>query len=128
VRKTVTAALAQQSQRAELHLAAAFAAAGLGMKDEAIAAGRRAAELLPTSRDALSGAAVQVYLAQVHVRIGDNDAAIELLRGSLPLFSGQSISAALLRLDPNWDPIRNDPRFPALVANAEQPVTGTATK
>jgi len=128
VRKTVAAALAQQSQRAELHLAAAFAAAGLGMKDEAIAEGRRAAELLPVSRDALSGAAVQVYLAQLYVRVGDHDPAFELLRGAVPLFSGQSFSAALLRLDPNWDPIRNDPRFAGIVASAEQPVAGTATK
>jgi len=128
VRKTATAALAQQPQRAELHLAAAFAAAGLGMKDEAIAEGRRAAELLPPSRDALSGAAVQVYLAQMYVRIGDHDRAFELLRGALPLFSGQSMSAALLRLDPNWEPIRNDPRFAGLVADAEPQVTGAASK
>lgn len=122
VRKTASAALAQQPDRAELHLAVAFAAAGLGAKDDAIREGQRAAELLTPARDALSGAAVQVYLAQVCLRVGDNDAALQLLRGAVPLFSGLSVSAALLRLDPVWDPIRKDPRFTPLVDSFEQPL------
>jgi len=122
VRKTATAAVAQQGERADPHLTLAFAAAGLGEKDEAIREGRRAAELLPPSRDALSGAAVQVYLAQIYVRVGNYDDAFDALRGTLPLFSGNAVSASLLKLDPNWDPIRNDPRFAQLVAQFEQPV------
>jgi TolB-like protein len=122
VRKIVTTPPAQQSQRAEVHLAAAFAAAGLGMKAEALSEGQRAAEMLPTSRDALSGAAVQVYLAQIYVRVGEHDLALTMLQASLPLFSGQSVSAALLKLDPVWDPIRSDPRFAALSTQFEQPI------
>ncbi len=122
VSKSVNAALAQQDGRAELHVAAAFAAAGLGAKDDAIREGRRAAELMPPERDALSGASVQVYLAQIYIRIGEYDSAFETLRSVIPKFSGQSISAALLELDPIWDPIRKDPRFAQLVELAKQPV------
>ena len=63
-----------------------------------------------------------VYLAQIYVRVGNYDAAFDALRRALPLFSGNAVSAALLKLDPNWDPIRNDPRFAQLVVQFEQPV------
>ncbi len=122
VRKTATAAVAEQDERADPHLTLAFAAAGLGEKDEAIREVRRAAELLSPSRDALSGAAMQVYLAQVYIRVGNYDDAFEALRGASQLFSGSTVSAALLKLDPNWDPIRKDPRFAQLVTQFEQPV------
>jgi serine/threonine-protein kinase len=122
VRKMATATVAQQGERADPHLTLAFAAAGLGDKDEAIREGRRAVELLPPSRDALSGAGMLVYLAQIYVRVGNYDAALEALRSVVPLFSGNAASPALLKLDPNWDPIRNDPRFAQLVVQFEQPV------
>jgi len=122
VRTTAMAAVAQQDQRADSHLTLGFAAAGLGQKDEAIREGRRAAELLPPSRDALTGAGMVVYLAQIYVRIEDYDAAFSALRSAAPLFSGNSVSAPLLQLDPNWDPIRKDPRFGQLVKLFEQPV------
>jgi serine/threonine-protein kinase len=122
VHKTATAAVAEQDARADPHLTLAFAAAGLGDKDEAVREARRAAELLSPSRDALSGAAMLVYLAQIYVRVGNYDAAFDALRGALPLFSGNSVSPALLKLDPVWEPIRNDPRFAQLAVQFEQPV------
>ncbi len=122
VQKTAGTALVQQPDRAELHLALGFADAGLGLKDDAVREGRRATELLPVSRDALSGSSVQVYLAQIYVRIGDNNSAFDLLRPVMQQLSGMSISSALLKLDPIWDPLRNDPRFAQLLALGEAPV------
>jgi TolB-like protein/Tfp pilus assembly protein PilF len=122
VQKTVSAALMQQPDVADLHLALAFANAGLGLKDEAVREGKRGAELLPVSRDALTGSAMQVYLAQLYVRVGDNNSAFDLLRPALQHFSGQFLSSALLKLDPNWDPLRNDPRFAQLLALGDGPV------
>ena len=122
VQKLMTTALLQQSERAELHLALAFADAGLGLKDEAISEAGRATELMPVSRDMLSGSGMLMYAAQIHVRVGDYGPAFELLQTTLSQLSGQTLSAAFLKLDPNWDPIRNDPRFAQLITLAEQPV------
>ena len=122
VQKATATALLQQSERAELHLALAFAYAGLGQKDEAISEAGRATDLMPVSRDMLSGSGMLVYAAQVHVRVGDYDPAFALLQTALSHMSGQAISAALLKLDPNWDPIRNDPRFAPLLTLGEKPL------
>jgi TolB-like protein/Tfp pilus assembly protein PilF len=103
------------------HMALAFAAAGLGAKDEAIAQGRRAAELLPVSRDAFAGPEMQSHVARLDVRIGENDQAITVLQQLMSLPAGMFVSPAILQLDPVWDPLRNDPRF-QMLANA-QPVS-----
>jgi TolB-like protein/Tfp pilus assembly protein PilF len=122
VQKTMNAALLQQPDEPELHLALAFANAGLGLKDEAVREGKRAAELLPISRDALSGSEMQVYLAQIYLRVGDNNSAFDLLGQAMQHFCGQFLSPALLKLDPNWDALRSDPRFAQLLAAGEVPV------
>jgi serine/threonine-protein kinase len=127
VRTAANAALALTPDAAELHLALAFADAGLGNKDEALRAGHRASELLPVSRDVLSGSSILIWLAQVEVRVGDNDAAFDPISKALAAPSGGSISSALLKLDPVWDPLRKDPRFARLLAEGEAPVS-TAPK
>jgi serine/threonine-protein kinase len=116
------AALGERPDDAELHLTAAFAAAELGNKDEALREGRQALTLLPPSRDALTGSALLVHLAALELRIVEYDAAFGHLREALALPSGLSISPPLLKLDPVWDPIRNDPRFAQLLELGDRPV------
>ena len=53
--------------------------------------------------------------AEVDVKLGDNDAAIAALDKALAAPTGRSVSVPLLKIDPRWDPIRNDPRFQALL-------------
>jgi TolB-like protein/Flp pilus assembly protein TadD len=101
------------------HMALGLAAAGLGLKDEAIAEGRRAVDLLPISRDAFAGPEYLAYLAQLYVSVGENARAIDLLQQLMSIPAGLSMSAALLKLDPLWDPLRADPRFDALVKQGE---------
>jgi tetratricopeptide (TPR) repeat protein len=122
VSNAIQAALAQSPDAAELHLALGFADAGLGDKDSALREGRRAVELMPVSRDVLSGSSILVWLAQIEVRVGEPDAAFDHLRQGLTAPSGGNISPALLKLDPVWDPLRKDPRFEKL---ANTPDGGT---
>jgi serine/threonine-protein kinase len=128
VRASLQAALPQSPDDAELHLALALAAAGLGNKEEALREGRRAAELMSPARDNVTGSGVLVWLAAIEAHVGERDAAFADLRQVLALPSGFSISAALLKLDPLWDPLRSDPRFEPLVATADGPVDVAAKR
>ncbi len=91
------AALAGQPDDADLHLALAFADAGLGQKSAAVSEGRKAASLMPVSRDAINGTSILGLLAQLYVRVGDNRHAIEILRQLLAMPAGLIVSLALLK-------------------------------
>jgi TolB-like protein/Flp pilus assembly protein TadD len=101
------------------HMALGLAAAGLGLKDEAIAEGRRAVELLPLTRDAFAGPEYLAYLAQLYLSVGENSQAMDMLQQLMSVPAGLSMSSALLELDPFWDPLRKDPRFETLVRQGE---------
>jgi serine/threonine-protein kinase len=115
------AAVRERPNDWDRHMALAFAAAGLGAKDEAIAEGRRATELLPVSRDAFAGPEMQSHLAKLYVRVGENDQAIAVLQQLMAWPAGLFVSPAMLRLDPVWDPLRGDPRFQTLLKEPEAP-------
>jgi TolB-like protein len=108
----------------DAHATLGLASAGLGIKDEAIAEGRRAAELLPLSRDAFAGTEYLQHLAHIYAVVGEKDQAIAELKKLLAVPAGLSLSLAMLRVDPTWDSLRDDPRFKALLkdeAHAEAP-------
>ncbi|HEY3663452.1 MAG TPA: tetratricopeptide repeat protein [Chthoniobacterales bacterium] len=87
--------------------------AGLGRCDEANAAGTRAVELLPETKDAFNGPIVAVTRARIAVRCGDHATALDLLQRSLQIPAGITVNE--LRRDPSWDPLRSDPRFQRMV-------------
>jgi tetratricopeptide (TPR) repeat protein len=87
--------------------------AGLRRKEEAIREGKRAVELLPESKDAFDGPQVTIALAQIYCWTGEKEQALQLIERSLSTPNG--INVPLLKLDPVWDPIRDDPRFKALI-------------
>ena len=86
--------------------------AGLGRKAEAIAEGKRACELLPTSKDAWDGPSMMTNLALIYTWVGEKDLALEQLATSAKTPAG--ITYGELKLSPVWDPLRNDPRFQKL--------------
>jgi len=51
---------------------------------------------------------------------GDADHAIPVIKRLMQIPVSLDITLALLRLDPVWDPIRNDPRFQELVTEKNQ--------
>ena len=89
--------------------------AGLGRKQDAIREGRRACELLPVSKDAVDGVNFAVNLAQIYAWTGENDLALEQIaaveRKPNPLSYG------FLKLQPQWDALRRDPRFEKIAAS-----------
>jgi TolB-like protein/Flp pilus assembly protein TadD len=87
--------------------------ATLGRKQEAIAEGKRAVELLPESRDAFDGPQYTASLARIYALTGESDEAFRLLDHLLNVPNGGAIM--MLKLDPVWDPLRKDPRFQALI-------------
>jgi Flp pilus assembly protein TadD len=89
--------------------------AGLGRKEEAVREGRRACELLPSSKDAVDGVVLAVNLAQIYAWTGENDLAIEQIAAVMR--TPTHLSYGLLRLDPQWDPLRGNPRFEKILAS-----------
>jgi tetratricopeptide (TPR) repeat protein len=89
--------------------------AALGRKDEAVREGRRACELLPLSKDAGAGAGLISSLAVIYAWIGEKDLALEQLAVSAQITNG--VTYGELKLDPQWDLLRGDPRFEKIVAS-----------
>ena len=90
-------------------------AAALGQKNEAIAAAKRALELLPLDKDAIKGAQMIEFLAIVYAWTGESDLAFEQLRAAarVPGY----LSYGRLQLHPFWDGLRADPRFAPLLTS-----------
>src|SRR5437016_3126709 len=92
----------------------------LKRNDDAINLARQATDLLPPEKDALVGNILLTGLAEITARAGATAGAVAILRRLLSVPSGQSVSIARLKIDPVWDPIRNDPEFQQLLTVKER--------
>ena len=92
-----------------------FVYARLGMKEKALEYGKLAVAKLPVSRDALQGQVHMDKLAMIYAITGEHDKVFDLLDQILAMPVSISITPEILRLDPVWDPIREDPRFDRLL-------------
>ena len=94
-----------------IHHSLGLTYAYLGRKDDAIREGERAVALVP--KDALRGPTFVQRLAVIHALVGEPEAAIDQIEYLLSIPS--KLTVGWLRVHPFWDPLRDHPRFQALL-------------
>ncbi len=116
-RRDLETRLRERPEDPRLHQSLSRAHAVLGHRDEAVRAAQRAVELLPMSEDAENGPHYVLNLANTYARFGEVNAAVEQIDRYLSVPAYISIETILL--NPAIDPIRDHPRFQALVEKYE---------
>jgi len=119
-RPALEAAVQEAPASAERHAILGCLYAFMGRKDDAMREGRLTVELKPESTDAVDGTLMSGYLALIYARVGENDLAISLIDRLLKIpgpvdSANYSITVNDLKYRWEWDPIRSDPRFQAII-------------
>ena len=93
----------------------AWALARLGHADEALAAGRRLVESISAAERFADRQDAEVTLAELFAYLKRPRECVELLAKLLLVPSG--LTVPMLKVDPAWDSVRDDPAFQALLAD-----------
>jgi tetratricopeptide (TPR) repeat protein len=99
------------------HSGLALVLSGVGRYEEAIREVEKAAEMLPLAKDAIYGPIIIQQGAVVYTRAGDYDTAID--RAETLMSIPYTTTSTVLRLHPMWAPLRDHPRFQALLKKYE---------
>jgi tetratricopeptide (TPR) repeat protein len=100
----------------QLHALRGLTLAYLGRKAEAIQEGERAVALRPVAQDAFNGPYDQHQLVRIYIAVGEPEKALDILEPLLKI--PYYLTPGWLRIDPNFAPLRGNPRFQRLVTGS----------
>jgi serine/threonine-protein kinase len=108
-------AIQKSPEDTRFYTALGLAYAYLGNKARAIEEGKKALELNPTAKNAFESPQDIRNMAAIYTLVGEHDEALNQLEFLLSIPCGNYFSVSTLRLDPTWDPLRQNPRFERLL-------------
>jgi serine/threonine protein kinase/tetratricopeptide (TPR) repeat protein len=118
-RAAVEQSLSKQPDSAKMLSLLAMIDAGLGRKEDAVREALHAHEMMPQRVSATASSVVDSSLAVVYAWTGETDRAFALLDDLAGRAAGINLvyqaTYGDLRLNPVWDPLREDKRFAALL-------------
>ena len=103
-----------------LYKSLGIALAGLDLKKEAIEAGRKALAIYNFEINPHQSIQTEIDFVRILVMVGEYDEAMEKLERIFNLHG--HLTAEILKLDPFWDPVRDHPKFKAIISNPEYQV------
>jgi len=119
-RASLEAQLAQQAPEDRTALTElAWIYVCLGRNADALRIAKAATESMPIEKDAIAGVQFLTGLAQIDAYTSRPEEAVKILRRLLTIPAGEYVSVARLKIDPVWDPIRNNPEFQKPLSDPE---------
>ena len=94
--------------------------AALGRKEDALDEAQRAVAMRPVSKDAVEGPLLAQDLALVYLLVGERELALKQLEAleQVP----RALTYGDLAKTPDWDGLRNEPRFQTILAQLQRPI------